>query len=257
MSQTVYNTLPHRAVAGMLADLNPKRVSTFNNPTDAMVMGQFAARVTSDDNGCKKPAASGDVILGVVMRDLVAVPAAGATLDLLAAKSAVPILHEGEIWVKTEEAIAVGDTPYIVYAGKKQVQTITLGSDLGASNVITTVVNGSSVSYTYASTHDASMTAHAAQIAALAGVDACTSTGRVITVTSEIDTPLTITSSVAGGSAVTITVAQTVAALTTANFGMLRNDADTSRALDASAYVKILEYDSVTTLARVMVRVLA
>ena len=67
--QTSYSLLPGRAFAGLIAALNPKRISTFNNPVDRMIFGQGAVRVTSDDNGCKRPAGSGDVVLGAVVRD--------------------------------------------------------------------------------------------------------------------------------------------------------------------------------------------
>jgi len=254
--QTAYNYLPNRNVAGLIQGLNPTRILTFENPVDTMIFGQFAARYAGQDDGCKQPSASGDVILGVVMRDLAHQNVAALTVDGLLAQSAVPIIPDGDIWCQTEEALVVGDTPYIVYAGKAQVQTITLSTDLITGNIITTVVNGSSVSTTYATDHATTRDAHAVKIAALAGVATCTGTGDVFTVTANIDATLVITTTVAGGASVpTVVIAQTVAGLPTSNRGRLRNDADTSRALDASAYVKILEYDSVTTLARVRVAV--
>lgn len=61
--------------------------------------------------------------------------------------------------------------------------TITLDADLVASNVITGYVGGTQVQRTFASTHAATMTAYAADIAALAGVkSASVTSARVITV---------------------------------------------------------------------------
>ena len=61
--------------------------------------------------------------------------------------------------------------------------TITLDADLVASNVITGYVGGSQVQRTYATSHAATMTAYAADIAALAGVkSASVTSARVITV---------------------------------------------------------------------------
>lgn len=255
--QTSYKYLQDRAIAGKIEGMFPKRIATFNNPVDTMYFGQMAARVASDDNGCKLPATSGAVILGLVVRDPAQESHELVNSGLLASRP-VPILHDGEAWMATEEAVVVGDTPYIVYAGKKQVQTITLSTDLIASNVMTTVVNGSSVASTYATSHAATLTAHALLISVLKGVTSATASGDVITVTSDLDVALVITSAVTlGSSQPTVVIAETVAALGSSTCGKLRNDADSSRALDGSSYLTILEYDSVTTLARVRVKVAA
>ncbi len=61
--------------------------------------------------------------------------------------------------------------------------TITLDADLVTANVITGYVGGTAVTYTFASTHAASMTAYAALIAAMTGVkSASVTSARVITV---------------------------------------------------------------------------
>lgn len=257
--QTSYGIDQPQAVAGLLSNLNPHRTATFSNPIDKAYFGQFVAREGAAT--CKHPAASSDVILGVVVRAL-ASEGAPADDDGLAAKSAVGVLHDGEIWVKTEEAIAVGDTPYIVYSGKKQVQTFVLDGDLVTSNVISVEVNGTLVTHTFASDHNASIAAFAAKIALVNGVSSAVAGGsgnRTVTITSDFDTDIALTEEdIEGGSSqAAITITETVAALPTTNRGQLRNDGDSSRALDASGYVTILGYNAELMLARVRVAVKA
>lgn len=243
MSQTTVDIDQAGAKAGLVEGLNPATKRSWNNSVELFPFGQFGSKVSGDDDGIKLPASSGDDIRGVSIQDL-AQPDGEFALN-----SAVPILSRGEIWVTAEETVAVGDTPYIVYAGKKQVQTITLDADLITANVITTTVDGTSVASTFATDHDTTMTAHSALIAAINGVSGASSAARIITVTSDFDTELTITSVVTlGASQAGIVVAETVAKLPTANRGMLRNDADTSRALDGSSYTRILDYVAVSGL---------
>src|SRR5690242_1761216 len=74
-----------------------------------------------------------------------------------------------------------GITQQFVQDGLKY--TITLDADLVASNVITGYVGGNTVQRTYATSHAATMTAYAADIAALPGIkSASVTSARVITV---------------------------------------------------------------------------
>lgn len=92
---------------------------------------------------------------------------------------------------------------------------ITLGSDLGASNVLAgnIVIDGVTTAYTetYASSHTATLAALAAELDALSGVSATSDpTARTITVTADAEHDVYFSSgAVTGGSAVTVTLSNT------------------------------------------------
>ena len=251
-AQTQYSINQPVAKPGLVQGQNESKVDSHNNPVDEILFGHFVAKVASDDDGVKKPAAIGDFIAGVAVADL-AQP--DGKFD---AKSAVPVLKKGDIWVPAEEAVAFGETPHIRYAGKGQVQTFVLDADLITGNVISVDVNGSTITHTFATDHLTSMTAFAVKIEAHADVEDATVGGsgnRTITITSVIDkTVLLENEGITGGaSQAGIVITETVAAITTDDLGKLRNDTDSTTALDASAYVRIKQYDSTSGLALVSV----
>jgi hypothetical protein len=96
--------------------------------------------------------------------------------------------------------------------------TIVLDADLVASNVLAgdIVVNGVTTAYTetYATSHLATMTALAAEIAAIDGISACTVGGasnRTLTITADDETDIYVSSGevTAGGSQAGVTLANT------------------------------------------------
>ena len=248
MSQTSYDINSADAKAGLVEGLNPSTIRSFNNPSDVVLFGHFVAKVSADDDGVQKPAVIGADIKGVAVQDL-AQP--DGQFD---ANSAVPVLSRGEIWVPAEEAVAYGDTPHIRYSGKAQVQTFVLDAVLVTSNVITVDVNGTTISHTFATDNDTSMAAFAVKIAAHPDVATAVTSGSPIdTITITADSPdtdvaLTNEGITGGASQAGITITETVASVPNSSRGKLRNDTDSTTALDASAYVKILRYVAVSGL---------
>ena len=133
--------------------------------------------------------------------------------------------------------IVPADTVYVRYAGKAQVQTITFDADLITANKINLKIDGVSMTeITYATSHDATMAAIAAQIQAqFNSVATATCPGggsRVITVTSIPDTEIVISDVLVteGASQATAAVAETVAMVLTSDRGKFRKDADSTSA---------------------------
>lgn len=99
------------------------------------------------------------------------------------------------------------------------VGTLTFAADVVTSNTGTVTVNGTPIAYTYATSHQATMTALAAAIQALEGV-ATAAVGadpfRVITITTDAGYPLTVTASAITGGAgqTTVAYAETTPAVT-------------------------------------------
>ena len=85
--------------------------------------------------------------------------------------------------------------------------TITLsGEALDASDTLTSIVNGVTVTNIFASSESAQVIAHEALIEAIPGISAVVTSARVITVTAENDTPLSCTTAVGGGATAVVTV---------------------------------------------------
>lgn len=107
-------------------------------------------------------------------------------------------IYPGRICLLKDSA---GKTARMPYSGTA---TITLDADLVASNVLAgnIIVNGVTTAYTetYATSHNATMTALAAEIAAISGIDTATASGRVITITADAETDIYVaTGAVTGG----------------------------------------------------------
>lgn len=251
--QTSYNNNQPVAAAGVREGLNPDVIRSYNNPSDVIPFGQFVAKHASANDAVMLPAASGNLIKGVTIKDVTQV---GLSFPL---KSSVSVLSQGRIWVPSEEALTTASDVFIRYAGKAQQQTITLDADLVASNAIAVTVNGTEITYTFAADHDASMAAFAALIAAHPAVNTATLEGgdnRVITVTSaSVDADVTLTDAAVtlGAGQAGIVVAETVESVANASRGKVRSDADSSSALDASAYAKVLDYNAASGLALISV----
>lgn len=101
-------------------------------------------------------------------------------------------------------------------AGEK---TITFSADLSASNVVTGSVNGYALtSTTYATSHAATMAVIEGKIEAIPGISGAVVAGDVITVTGSDEYTLDISDwAVTGGTAKTVTIATSTAAVTVAD----------------------------------------
>lgn len=96
---------------------------------------------------------------------------------------------------------------------KELVSTLSIDADLIASNSTIVTVNGIATSATgYASGHDATMTAIAAKVAAIAGVRSCVAAARVLTIEmdSQVAAPVLSAVTTGGSSAGTWTAASDV-----------------------------------------------
>jgi hypothetical protein len=115
------------------------------------------------------------IYVNVSMRDLQKVTGQYETHDTVACGVF------GRMWVETEEDVVTEDCfdgeVWCRYNGVIEQRTITIDDDLIADNVITATVNGVVCEETYAVSHDATMTAWAAKVAACPGIASATLDG--------------------------------------------------------------------------------
>jgi len=117
-----------------------------------------------------------------------------------------------------QEAIAFG-SPVFGFVGSENKcygphndkATVTYTTDTEATSVLTTVINGTSIANTYATSHAATMTAHIAAINAnatmiAAGITATASTTRIFTVQGPAGLTLVVTSDITVAGAATATI---------------------------------------------------
>jgi len=137
--QSTYNTDPDVAFPGMALDNGPRDVVSFTNEeaADALLGGLMVVQGTEADDALL-PAATGDDPLGIVMHnhsldfdladgEVVAVDGLGAALK------------KGRIWVRVEEAIALGDDVYFRHtaAGAEQAGEFRTDADGGDADQLT------------------------------------------------------------------------------------------------------------------------
>lgn len=184
MSQTTYSESMEKAVKGMPADCGPQDIVTYNNPVDQITFGRAVEKVSGDADGIQLPDDGSAVIKGVAVRSMT------EEHEYFPAKSAVPVMKKGRIYVEVEEDVTPDDPVYVVYGGRKQQQTLTFDADLITDNVINLKINGEAISpVTFTSNHNTTMAAIVTAILNLTGAgevsDAtCPGSGsRVITIT--------------------------------------------------------------------------
>jgi hypothetical protein len=117
MPQTSYNRgFSAPSFAGALGDTGPQRVGSYLNNAGANlpagVFVKFSAEATSTNLG-----ASTDKIAGVVVNSAAHNPngLTGAN-DAILAGDTMNVLEEGAVWVRCEEAMAVGDSVFARFA---------------------------------------------------------------------------------------------------------------------------------------------
>lgn len=234
MSQLSYSTSLTPGVAGQIGTGVNRTVDSYNNPDQIIYHGRATAKVSGDDDGCEPPSGSGADIIGVSVRDL------SNTNGYYEEKSSVGIFKNGEIWVEVEEDVTPDDDVYVRHTGKAQVQTIVLDGDLITANVITVDINGETLSTTFDTDHDTTISALATLIQAQPDVATAVVGGtgnRTITVTSETDEEVSIENAevTLGASQANVTVAETTEMIPTSNLGIFRTDSDSSTALQIAA----------------------
>jgi hypothetical protein len=125
MAQTSYTASPAVAYAGLEGDIQPARkAAKVNEESSAIPFGVAVKRGTSE-NKAKLPATAADEIIGVVLSTYAADNQALAQAAGVAAAGQMTIIEEGDVFVKVEEAVAVGDQVFVRFASGS-------GTQLGA-----------------------------------------------------------------------------------------------------------------------------
>ena len=107
--QPTYQERHGVAYAGMIGSMVTYDAVTRSNETDTgMPFGVAVTRGADKVYGCKLGGVLAD-FLGVSIRDITVIPATlGGTVDVYPDNLGVGILTQGEIWVKTKEAVIAG-----------------------------------------------------------------------------------------------------------------------------------------------------
>ena len=183
MAQTSYNDSLVAGVSGDLADgPDERQIQTYINATEDIPYGRAVAKIAADDDGIDLPSVVGDLIVGVSVRkqdDLVGCYDFDGTYG-----EPVAVLRKGAIYVKVEEDVTPDDDVYVRFEAEVHVSTITLNVDLVALNSVAGTINGTAITpVVWATTHDAQMTALAAELQTNALIaTAAVTAARVITV---------------------------------------------------------------------------
>lgn len=111
MAQTSYSRSFASAFAGMLSDANPVRVETALNSQGADIPAGVGVTVTAEGE-VTLPADGSSVIGGIVVHSYARDPNDLEGSDAVKDGDALNLLVEGAIYVKVEEAVAVGDPVY-------------------------------------------------------------------------------------------------------------------------------------------------
>jgi hypothetical protein len=124
---------------GQIATLDhPVTISRKNESATAISFGRAVARGAS--GGCKPPGASGDIIIGISVRDTAAVVAStdGNNTTTIAQNGMVTVLKDGHIYAVAIEAVRDGDQVLALTSGGG---TLT-GTQGGAASSTRLVVTG-------------------------------------------------------------------------------------------------------------------
>lgn len=117
MSQTSYSNELEVARNGLLADLGSQDVLSFV-AEEEIPFGHAVLPGTDPEKQVLLPAVSGDVALinGVAASTHAIESDRSGNEPSYKEKDMVNVMHKGRIWVKTEEAVVVGDDVYVRYA---------------------------------------------------------------------------------------------------------------------------------------------
>lgn len=176
MAQTAYSTSPGKGDRGDLSGSGDQDVATFNNPS-AIAYGLMAQYQVGSD--FKVQPYEGGAMAGVVVASK-----SNTTEGSWPAKSAVPAIRKGVIWVPTEQDVTPDDPVYVRKSVEPEVFTVTLNADFVALNTVSGQVDGSAITpVTFNVDHNSTMAAFSLAIQALANVATATVTAaREITV---------------------------------------------------------------------------
>jgi hypothetical protein len=227
MSQTAYSTSPGKGDRGDLggARVNDTDVITVNNPSQIAYGLRAQYPVGSD---FKVEPYQGGPFAGIVIASK-----SNTTEGAYPAKSAIPSIRKGSVWVPVEQAVTPADAVYVRKSVEAEVFTVTLNVDFVAGNTVSGQVNGSAITpVAFNVDHNTTMIAFAAAIQALSNVATAVVTApKVITVVGqnvgEQLTGITTSFSIAGGAGqAVITVANVTGPTGGAELGAFRKDAN-------------------------------
>jgi len=260
-----------RGIEGGFANSKPAYVSS-HVAEETIKTGRFVKLGTDVDKQILNIAATGDValgkLIGVTVHDrtretpaLLYDDTGGEGIRDFAAKEDVSVMSEGAIYMKPETAMTFASTPYIRHAGRAQVQTLVIDTDLVAGDVVSGKVGGVSIApVTYGSSNADTLTALAAAIVAagtnVLAVSNGTTTITVTTLADSSDEDLTTFVVTSGGAGTAVmTTAETATSVHTDNIGRLRNDSDTSTATAApTGSVRVLESIAANAIGSVSIK---
>ncbi len=237
--QTTYTINMAKAFAGVIADL---RFSEYDSKTwedtASGSFGVFAARGTGDQLAVLPSTSTVSDIMGPIVAHQNIELDRNSTDVVIEAEDSINVMREGNIYVATEDACSPGNSVFVRYEGKAQVQTLVFDAALILDNVVDGDVGGESIaSVTYATSNAATLTAIAASIAAansniLSAVSDGTDTITVTTVLNAEDQALTNWVVTLGASQAGTTVTETVEAINSSARGQVRTDADDTTAVE-------------------------
>ncbi len=239
--QTSVDLDPALAVAGMEADNGPKDVVTMTS-LELIPYGNFVCRdeqLTSSDRACRLPNQATDITDNIAQMGI-----ARAAFDVESqndglvpnypSQSLVSVASSGRYWVKVDGAVSTGSAVFVRFQNKPTIITITYDADFDAGDNIIITVNGVAVTTAYNTSNaqtftdiDTNLTAAFGGILQDVAVDAGANT---VTVTSVLNTAITVTSNEPASSTAPPTVVTTQAGTPTTDRGLFRSDDDTATA---------------------------
>lgn len=115
MSQTTYARSFTQAFAGQLGDSGPVRIGSYVNDQGADISAGVFVSLKAEGT-CDLPAGSTEILAGVVLNSFARDPDSLTGTTAVQAGDVAPILEEGAVWVRCEEAMAITDNVFVRHA---------------------------------------------------------------------------------------------------------------------------------------------
>lgn len=114
MSQTSYSLTLPTSVAGLDSTMSGEKkiVLSMNNAAE-VPFGRIVAKDSGVENGCELPAGGSAVLLGGAVRDLRVEDGSASTDNTYAAKSSVPVMMKGRMWVEIDQNVTTDSAVYV------------------------------------------------------------------------------------------------------------------------------------------------
>lgn len=233
---------------GQIATTGPRRVLS-RLAQEIVPFGRVLTLGTDKDTQCQLPKVNTDLavvnnVLGISTSTKAKEDDPTKDFAYYRDKDSVNVLREGTVYMKTESAIAPGDTVHVRYATDVEEYTLTWNIDFVADNKINGKINGSPIAEVVFNTDQATtLNALAAAIALNPDVTSATITDfREITIVTVADKKNVYSEFVVtdGASTPIATFVNTVTGASSTDLGNIRGDSVPSQTVGA-AYLKCLE----------------